>query len=236
MLVLAVLAGVGLPDLKDLLKVPDPPAPLACVGPDEPHTRVAYVHDVAKPSRHAANASKIGDAVEDANRVFQRAGVTLAVRCGDDGRVLVEELSLRIEGEGDRYAALHAALPCEGPYKWLVAYDGGNGTSLGSAAVQRDARPDPEVNLNNRPCGLAVVWGASGAGPYAHELVHSLGANLDGSPNSDGNGHVTDGGDVLNGGRTLDTGKDDYFNLDPAPGSYLDTHWNVARSSYIRVL
>lgn len=235
-LILALVGGLpALPDVKDLLNPPRAEAHPACVPPDEPHYRVAYVHDVSKPSRFAENATKIVAAVVEANRVFRAAGADVAVECDKQGAVRVRELALAIEGSPDRYAALHASLPCDGPYRWLVAYDGANGTSFGSSAVDFDDDPDPATNPNNRPCRLAVVWGASGSGPYAHELAHSLGAAMRTCPHCDGGGHVHDEGDVLNGGRVLDVGKDDYFDPDPAPGSYLDTHWNGARSSFVRL-
>lgn len=234
--VLALLSGLpGLPDVKGIFDAPPGPPPPACVPENEPRYRVAYVHDAGRPSHHATNASRIAAAVAEANRAFAEAGADIAVECDEDGTIRVHELAFAIEGTPNRYTSLHAALPCDGVSRWLVAYDGANGTSRGSSAVAFDDDPDPAANANNKPCRLAVIWGASGAGPYAHELAHSLGAALTACPHCDGKGHVTDEGDVLAGGHTLDVGKDDYFHVDPAPGSYLDTHWNGARSSFIRL-
>lgn len=78
----------------------------------------------------------------------------------------------------------------------------------------------------------------------AHETLHILGAVSPDSPNGDGLAHCLDGHDILcpkqegpcpmtdNIGR-LDCGRDDYFNENPAPGSYLANRWNVANSPYL---
>jgi hypothetical protein len=93
-------------------------------------------------------------------------------------------------------------------------------------------------------------WGAgsSGAEVEAHELFHTLGAVQLSAPNSNGIGHCTDGPDLMcyqqedievrnvctyTKAKVLDCEGDDYFNVNPAPGSYLSTHWNTARSSFL---
>ncbi len=83
-----------------------------------------------------------------------------------------------------------------------------------------------------------------------HELFHTLGAVQPTAPNGTAGFHCTDEHDVLcyddgslNPGQSLvqrcgyaddreplDCGGDDYFSVQPAPGSYLATRWNTARS------
>jgi hypothetical protein len=77
-----------------------------------------------------------------------------------------------------------------------------------------------------------------------------LGAVQASAPNATTNGHCDDEYDVMcyvdGPGVTmtiacsnpahelrLDCNGDDYFNVSPPSGSYLDTHWNVARSSFL---
>jgi hypothetical protein len=94
-----------------------------------------------------------------------------------------------------------------------------------------------------------------------HELSHNLGAVQLSAPHSSGAGHCNDGYDLMcyeDGGpgtlfvdpncdgflsapsdpygstlQAWDCNKDDYFNPSPAPGSYLDTHWNLADSAFL---
>ncbi|HEX3004429.1 MAG TPA: hypothetical protein VHO27_09455 [Angustibacter sp.] len=94
----------------------------------------------------------------------------------------------------------------------------------------------------------------------AHELMHMLGGVQESAPHSTTLGHCTDEYDVMcyqDGGydhfgayaqmddvchstadeRLFDCGRDDYYNAGtPASGSYLATHWNTARSSYLDVV
>ena len=83
----------------------------------------------------------------------------------------------------------------------------------------------------------------------AHELMHMLGGVQDDAPHSTGAGHCVDETDVMcydDGGPSsklikacagkealFDCRNDDYFNIHPASGSYLATHWNPADSSYL---
>ena len=88
-----------------------------------------------------------------------------------------------------------------------------------------------------------------------HEITHNLGGVQQTSPHHTSGWHCVDGQDVMcypdgspeaasynpnvcpqAGGaipQTYDCGHDDYFNPDPAVGSYLDTHWNVYSSVFM---
>jgi len=105
------------------------------------------------------------------------------------------------------------------------------------------------ANQNNKG-GLYAIeykWADGGGLPHwnvlLHETSHTMGAVVKAAPNDTGNGHCNDGQDIMcyaDGGSTssysastcervvFDCNHDDYFNPTPAPGSYLDTHWNVA--------
>jgi len=87
----------------------------------------------------------------------------------------------------------------------------------------------------------------SGAGVEVHELMHTLGAVQLSAPHSDGAGHCTDTPSVMctGGGarpsvpacavqkvQVLDCGMDDFWNPNPAQGSYLSQADNIAASQF----
>jgi hypothetical protein len=90
--------------------------------------------------------------------------------------------------------------------------------------------------------------GQSGAEVQVHELMHTLGAVQLSAPHSDGGGHCTDTPSVMcpgSGGarpavpacavqkvQVLDCGMDDFWNPNPAQGSYLSTGDNIATSQF----
>jgi hypothetical protein len=110
-------------------------------------------------------------------------------------------------------------------------------------------------NGNNAGPGSLVArvdsgcWGIPGALAETHELFHTLGAVQNSAPHSTKAGHCFDEIDRMCGwdgsgaalvtacpdGREdlLDCNHDDYFHPDPAPGSYLATHWNTADSRFL---
>ena len=117
-----------------------------------------------------------------------------------------------------------------------------NSGGLFAALWVPDAEPAPGAD----PDG----WWAEG---MLHEITHNLGAVGDSAPHSSGYGHCCDGYDVMCYhddpaapamtypcpripgvmSQVYDCGGDDYFNVAPAAGSYLATHWNLYDNRFL---
>ena len=145
--------------------------------------------------------------------------------------------------------------------KYLVWMDAN--ALCGIAQSYEDPRPFQfNLNNGYAPLGLvaridrgcwADVRGVDRDHVETHELVHTLGAVLDTAPHGSAAGHCVDDFDVmcydddLSPGtypmrnvcgnpvseRRLDCGGDDYFNVSPAPGSWLAANWNTANSAFL---
>jgi len=133
----------------------------------------------------------------------------------------------------------------------------------GQGTIYFDDRADPSGNLNNLISAgprfsMVEIGGspASGAYVFLHEVGHTLGAVQHTAPHSSGAGHCYTGYDVMcyaddgpwfagggtmepvcppmpDGQRPFDCQGGDYYEVDPAPGSYLDEHWNTADSGWL---
>jgi hypothetical protein len=113
---------------------------------------------------------------------------------------------------------------------------------------------DSPANENNSGPGYSRVdrncWAPQTA---VHEMMHNLGGVQNSAPYSSGGGHCIDEWDVMCYSDTpnrptmqyrcpdraafqnqIDCNYDNYFNPNPAPGSYLDTHWNTADSVFLQ--
>jgi len=109
-------------------------------------------------------------------------------------------------------------------------------------------------NYNNGNAGAMfarVDSGCWGGQVAAHEHMHNLGAIQKSAPNPSAAGHCTDEYDVMcyvdGSGVTMgylcapkathealfDCNNDDYFNTNPAPGTYLSNYWNTANSRFL---
>ena len=95
----------------------------------------------------------------------------------------------------------------------------------------------------------SACWTSTYHSVASHELMHTLGSVMSDSLHPSAAGHCVDDYDVMcyqdGPGVTMtypcpdwheqlyDCGHDDYFSTDPAPGSYLGTHWNTADSLFL---
>lgn len=129
----------------------------------------------------------------------------------------------------------------------------------GYGLLPDDSRPGRNNAANSGGLTAVVSTGCLSNGEnvvpsahvLAHELLHTLGAVQDNAPNSTRAGHCNDEWDTMcyqDGGsrdtmenvctpktypEMLDCRKNDYFNVAPKSGSYLDRFWNTARSVYL---
>lgn len=135
--------------------------------------------------------------------------------------------------------------------KYVMWTEGNSYCGIGFMHMDDD--PNPFTNSNNLYATHSRIdrqcWGFTDS-VELHELTHNLGAVQDSAPHATGYGHCTDEGDLMcyvdssglpmqtvctdvNAEELLDCNNDDYFNTNPAAGSYLDTHWNTAKSYFL---
>ena len=232
---------------------------IPCTGPyarGERHFRVFYAHLPGQADRfeELSGPLRADLAVTDA-AAAETAGRTggtrhLRLDTGPDCRLRIERVTL----PGDlnptqirMYLADAGAL--QGDEKAIVYADWMPAMRIcGWSELFADEDPT-ERNRNNHGNTASVTYtGCLNAGTTGHEVMHALGAVQDGAPNASGNFHCTDEYDRMcyadGGGRPLtyvcpesydqlfDCNHDDFFSLNPSPGSYLASNWNVANSSY----
>ncbi|MGH9226155.1 MAG: hypothetical protein ACRD2W_20755 [Acidimicrobiales bacterium] len=177
--------------------------------------------------------------VHDASCVPVIDNVVLTTRGDDNFDSMLTELRGKGYARSDR--------------KYLVWMDAN--VYCGIAQVYYDDSPGQENTSNGAsyiPGEVARVdkgcWGLPNL-VEAHELVHVLGGVQTSAPNATPGSHCTDNYDRLcyddgTGFATivcgdsghenrLDCNHDDYYSTAPPPGSYLDTHWNVADSRFL---
>jgi len=135
------------------------------------------------------------------------------------------------------------------PMGWL------DGMACGQGTLYADTSPTDNLNDGRYPQLARVdlecwVTDARYNAAPLHELLHTLGAVQPEAPHGTGGFHCTDGAETMcyNDGTAtvqdictgmqhdIDCNNDDYFNTDPAPGSYLATHWNTASSPFLETV
>jgi len=249
------------PPLAELRASTEAAAPVPCIGDGTSGMRVQaiYARPSDRPSQYATVepliqgwSAEMNDMVRasargarDVRFVTDEAcratvlNVTVTPNAAENFEATIQELALQGFVRNDR--------------KYLVWMDASK--YCGIAGMYPDSRVR-QLNRNNGPLGVAALVARVDTGCWdghtaTHELVHTLGAVQGGSPNATAYGHCTDEYDVMcytDGAGTmlrivcfprstyearLDCNGDDYFNVSPAPGSWLGLHWNVANSVFL---
>jgi len=136
---------------------------------------------------------------------------------------------------------------------YLIFADTSSAGICGIGTMVRDDRDTPNNRNNMRPSYSRVdrnCWAPQAA---THELIHNLGGVQYTAPHSSAGSHCIDEWDVMcysdspqypamqyvcpdkaSFQNRIDCNNDDYFHPNPAPGSYLDTHWNTADSVFLQ--
>ena len=233
-----------------------------CVGDGSsgPRVQAVYAHAADRSSRYTEVLPLLqqyaADASDRLNYAAGRSGQGRVVRYVTTGAPCVLQVAnVTLSQTGDDTFANTVAEMRDRGYnradrKYLVWVDAAVGI-CGIANVFKDDRPTLD-NANTRGNMFARTdapcWG------YAelHELLHTLGAVQDSSPNSTKAGHCHDETDAMcyedTSGSAMrqvcvnepvwhvDCGLNDYFNAAPAQGSYLSERWNAARNPYLQAI
>jgi hypothetical protein len=231
------------------------PRPVTCDdGASGPRVQAVYVVPTGSPNRVAELGPRIREWAAAIDRIVaDSSGGHRSVRWALDAGCRISVARLQVSGEatssfGRTIDDLVRAGFNRPDRRYLLWFDAE--AYCGIATLWADDRPDA-ANRNN--AGAAAYGRVDrrcwGGGTEAHELLHMLGAAQASAPNATAGGHCTDDADLLcyadardvrmrqvcpsAAERLLDCNRDDYFNVSPPPGSYLATHWNVARSSFL---
>ncbi|MBU2666653.1 RICIN domain-containing protein [Actinoplanes bogorensis] len=231
---------------------------VACEGDGRTGKRVQvlYLHEYGTPSRYSDFLGSIRRWSAGVDQIYDESaaetGGSRHIRfvTTPQCRVDVTEVQLPTDALAS-FAGNIAALQKLGynrtDRKYLMFADAKR--YCGIATYIADKRPGLGNRNNGGPSYGRVDAGCWSSAMAAHELTHTLGATLIDSPNSSGAGGCLDEYDLLCGpdrsGKPvrnvcprkhetrLDCGKDDYFNTNPKPGSYLDKNWNIAQSEFL---
>jgi hypothetical protein len=245
---------------------PAAPSALACVNPStHTHVELWYAHFSGQGDNYGGHAGDIQQMFRDVDTniiaydaVFYGGSPThLYVECDSQGNPVVHDIQLSTGIGGSNFSTIVSDMQNQGMSNPLAHYwiwTDGNPTSgyAGQSTVTGDDSPGPNNQINSSD-QYSVNYGYTdangGAGIFAHENGHAMGAVQLSAPDTTGAWHCIDGIDVMcyndngpngaryttsdcgpapNGTNLFDCSRNDYFNPVPAPGSYLATHWNIA--------
>jgi hypothetical protein len=223
--------------------------------------QVLYVHAADVQSRYADYVSSFQAWAAEADQVFQASaaetGGKRSLRFVHDASCepTVAEVVVSPDGDGDFWKTVDELQSQElnRTDRIYLSFVDAN-SYCGVGMLWDDDRVDAKVNQHNiGPSFSRVDAGCWSGKVAAHELMHNLGGVQLSAPNASGGFHCIDEFDVMcysdsnsvasklrvacdDKARDLsrfDCGHDDYFNTDPAPGSYLGTHWNAANNRFL---
>ena len=243
------------------LKTSTAPLSPKCTQPGTSGNRIqaVYVYYGSLPNRIGSLKPYIIDAMKRANGIVaasakQTGGsrqLRIATSSNCQPSVAVAHLS---SSAAPSFAKTASELTAKGyvhsTRKYMVFADARYICGLGQ--TYNDDQPGRKNRNNKGPQFARVDLGCWSGSAAAHEIFHTLGAVQKSAPRSDTALHCRDEKDLMcySGAagtsvytsstcRTtvlderLDCNKNDYFHTSPKAGSYLATHWNTARSSFL---
>lgn len=232
-----------------------------CIGDGTSGTRIQAVYAVAsdRTDRYATVAPQIvtwaGQMENAVEKSAQQTGGTRYLRFVTTSgcQLSVAKVVLSATGDdsfGNTISELRAAGFDRTDRKYVIWADAlvycgiGQVSGTDTADASNEANSGPHYGRVDTGC-----WNRTDHNSALHELFHTLGAVQPTAPHATGLFHCTDESDALcysdAAGVTttqtcpvenewlLDCGNDDYFAANPAPGSYLASHWNTAESFYL---
>lgn len=231
-------------------------------GTDGNRVVLVYAHASDKPDRYATYASTFRALAAHTDAVYyasaQQTGGARHIRFATDAscNLIINRVTLSTTGDdnlGNTVNELHAKGYNAPSRKYLVFMDANVYCGIGQLFV--DDKADQSNYNNGNPGVQAMVarvdngcWRSTNPDAPTHELTHTLGAVQTTAPYHTSGLHCYDEYDVMcydDGTHAmsyicpstqedrLDCNKNTYFNTKPASGSYLATHWNVARSVFL---
>lgn len=232
---------------------------VVCFGDGQDGPRIQVLHIVADNKKVPVPAAEIRRNVAKVATVFEESArrhggpvVTPRFVHDDKCRPTITQVAVPASAYKAGYQPVFDWLHDNGyardDRKYLLMVHDRTKNICGRGTYFFDASPGLD-NANNRRTGYAYVERSCWGHIETHEVVHTLGAVLEGAPNANSAGHCSDEHDIMcyddgTGTRLrkvcseaweqlLDCGGDDYFNPNPKPGSYLATHWNIFNSSFL---
>jgi hypothetical protein len=231
-------------------------------GTDGKRVQVLYAHEASTASRYTEVLPVLRDEVANVDDVFavssKQTGGGRRVRWVHDDACLpvIKDVTVPDGALGSDFWGTINALKKLGynepSRKYLVFADANRMCGIGT--LYNDLRRSSNYN-DGYAASFARIdancW-STGHSVAAHELTHNFGGVQQGAPHATVNGHCWDEADIMcyNDGsgvamkqvcgssqeQLLDCNKDDYFNTNPAPGTFLAMNWNAAGSSFLDVV
>lgn len=230
-------------------------------GTSGPRIRAVYARPAGSPDRFPSTAASFAKWAGAADAEFDKSAMQTHahrhLRFATSGGTSCTLNVLRITLPSSAFSSFTSTVQAlqnaglkQNSAKYLVWADAS--VYCGIASTLADDSPGlTNVNNGGAPSYARIdrqCWGRA----EAHEIVHMLGGVQASAPHSTGGYHCNDGSELMcyddgtarsaqhsvcgtSNATFLDCRHDDYFSTAAPRGSYLQTHWNVARSSFLAV-
>lgn len=222
-------------------------------------TQVVYVHASDRPNRYNTYKASFLQWAWEADQIYrasaQDTGGLRRIRFVQEAGCAPTVLNVTLSANGDDSLTNTINQLTEAGYsrsdrKYLIFADANVMCGVGTMMI--DDRPGQENWNNYGPDYARIDAGCWSGDIAAHEHMHNMGGVQNSAPHASGGNHCTDEYDVMcysdapnyplvqvlcstssRNWNRFDCNYDDYFNVNPAGGSYLATRWNTANNRFL---